>query len=293
METVNKVVDAGYKAIWGEQSTENTANTTTNSQTTASSSQPTTSTGITGIETIDKVVEAGKKAIWGENTESQETTAASHQVEPVAGKRGLGTATDPYDAGNRDEQTDAPPVEADSLPTSIPVSEQRNIETTETSMNTASTGSNFGTAAAGTAAAQDLKTNVTGLRPDPAQPGNTADSSARVIPDGGPGQMLKHTSEPFEEETQKLAKDLQNIKMDDEKPTVHTQAGGVAVSKPNQRVEQKESKEAKDDSLSPSSSGSSAGAVDSHGQGQKTKTSKLEKVKNKLHIGNHSSKASR
>lgn len=95
METVNKVVDAGYKAIWGEQNTDNT-----NSQTTASGSQPTTSTGMTGIPTVDKVVEAGKKAIWGESTESQQQTSLGE--EPVAGKRGLGTATDPYDAGNRD-----------------------------------------------------------------------------------------------------------------------------------------------------------------------------------------------
>lgn len=96
METVNKVVDAGYKAIWGEQ--QNTD--TTNTQTTASGSQTTTSTGMTGIQSVDKVVEAGKKAIWGESTESQQQIP--HGEEPVAGKRGLGTATDPYDAGNRD-----------------------------------------------------------------------------------------------------------------------------------------------------------------------------------------------
>jgi hypothetical protein len=225
METVNKVVDAGYKAIWGEQ--QNTD--TTNTQKTASGSQTTTSTGMTGIQSVDKVVEAGKKAIWGESTESQQQIP--HGEEPVAGKRGLGTATDPYDAGNRDgmllfllflrrdddvsvltvkEQYDAPPVEAGGLPTSIPVSEQRNIETTDTSLNTANMGSSSDTAAAGTAAAQDLKTTVTALRPDPAQPGNAADSTARAIPDGGPGQTLKHTSEPFEEESQKLAKDLQS-----------------------------------------------------------------------------------
>lgn len=95
METVNKVVDAGYKAIWGEQDTD----------TTASGSQPVTSTGPTGIQSVDKVVEAGKKAIWGEEgTESQQQT--SHGEEPVSGTRGLGTATDPYDAGNRDGRLD-------------------------------------------------------------------------------------------------------------------------------------------------------------------------------------------
>jgi hypothetical protein len=178
------------------------------------------------MDTVNRVVDAGYKAIWGESKENQQQTSISHGEEPVAGKRGMGTATDPYDAGNRDgmlspdccydlpltviEQYDAPPVEAGGLPTSIPVSEQRNIETTDTSLNTANKGTSSGTAVAGTAAAQDLKTTVTGLRPDPAQPGNAADSTSRVIPDGGPGQTLKHTSEPFEEETQKLAKDLQS-----------------------------------------------------------------------------------
>lgn len=78
-----------------------------------------------------------------------------------------------------------------------------------------------------------------------------------------------------------------DIKVDDDKPKVHTQAGGVAVSRPNQAVH------SKDDSLSSSPSGSSAGAVDNQGQTQKSKTSKLEKVKNKLHIGNPLPKASR
>ncbi|EED22009.1 solid-state culture expressed protein (Aos23), putative [Talaromyces stipitatus ATCC 10500] len=290
METVNKVVDAGYKAIWGEQNT--------NEQTTASNSQPTTSTGVTGIQSVDKVVEAGKKAIWGESTtDSQQQTSTSHGEEPVAGKRGLGTATDPYDAGNRDEQYDAPPVEAGGLPTSIPTSEQRNIETTDTSLNTPNMGSSSGTAVAGTEAAKDLKPSATGLRPDPAQPGNAADFTSRAVPDGGPGQTLKHTSKPFEEESQKLAKDLQNINVNDDKPKVHTVTGGVAVSRPNQAVHPKEDKE---DSHS-SSSDFSSGVVDNRGQdktqgqGQspKSKTSKLEKVKSKLHLGNHSPKASK
>uniref|UniRef100_A0A093VHN8 3-deoxy-manno-octulosonate cytidylyltransferase n=1 Tax=Talaromyces marneffei PM1 TaxID=1077442 RepID=A0A093VHN8_TALMA len=258
MDAVNKVIEAGKKAIWGKQST-NTAN----SQTTAGSSQPTTSTGMTGIQSVDKVVEAGKKAIWGDSTEQQ----TSHGEEPVAGKMGLGTATDPYDAGNRDEQYNAPPVEASGLPTSIPVSEQRNIETTETSLNTANKGTGSGIAVTGTAAAtQYLKTTVTGLRPDPGPPGNAPDSISRAIPDGGPGQTLKHTFEPFEEETQKLVKDLQD-KVDEEKPKIHTQAGGVAVSRPNQAVHSKE------DNPVSSSPGSSAGEVDNQGQEQKSKTS--------------------
>lgn len=54
------------------------------------------------MDTVNRVVDAGYKAIWGESKESQQQTSISHGEEPVAGKRGLGTATDPYDAGNRD-----------------------------------------------------------------------------------------------------------------------------------------------------------------------------------------------
>lgn len=93
---MNKVVDAGYKAIWGE------SEQTANEQTTASSSQPTTSTGVTGIAAVDKVVEAGKRVIWGEDGEKSQETSQVHGEEPVSGKMGLGTATDPYDAGNRE-----------------------------------------------------------------------------------------------------------------------------------------------------------------------------------------------
>lgn len=98
MDTVNKVVDAGYKAIWGEQN-DNAQTTASNSQTTTTTS--TTTTGLTGIESVDKVIDSGKKAIWGDSTEGNQQTT-THGEEPVAGKRGLGTPTDPYDAGNRD-----------------------------------------------------------------------------------------------------------------------------------------------------------------------------------------------
>jgi hypothetical protein len=85
MDTVNRVVESASKAIWGEQN---------GGQATASNSQ-----GMTGIESVDKVVDAGKKAIWGDTADQ---SSSPHGEEPVAGKTGLGTATDPYDAGNRD-----------------------------------------------------------------------------------------------------------------------------------------------------------------------------------------------
>lgn len=273
MDTVNRVVETASKAIWGEQD-----DTTASNAATASNSH---NKGMTGIESVDRVVNAGKKAIWGEQS------STPHGEEPVAGKRGLGTATDPYDAGNRDEQPGAPSEEEGGLPTTTlsPATEQRTLGTTSSSANNMGSGS-------GVDATPDLKTTAKNLRPDPSQPGNATDSPSRVVADAGPGQTLKHTSEPLEKETQKLANDLNSIKMSDPKSTSAEGApaavGATATNKPTT------ANHSKDDSMSPSSTRSSSGSSNGRGEkGQKTKTSKLEKVKNKLHIGSHSPKASR
>jgi hypothetical protein len=98
METVNKVVDAGYKAIWGD--CDDSKNVTLQpSQPSGSSKTPVAgNSNITGIESVDKVVNAGKRAIWGPDNK----TDKPHGDEPISGVTGKGTATDPYDAGNRD-----------------------------------------------------------------------------------------------------------------------------------------------------------------------------------------------
>jgi hypothetical protein len=98
METVNKVVDAGYKALWGEDT-----GTTTQQQ------QHATATGSTADNnqsSFNSVVDAGKKAVWGstatDDAATSEQQSTSHGEEPISGERGLGTAMDPYDAGNRE-----------------------------------------------------------------------------------------------------------------------------------------------------------------------------------------------
>lgn len=77
MESVNRVVDAGYKALWGQND--------------STSSRP------LGTETVNKIIDSGKKAIWGE-----QTPQVAHGEEPISGVQGQGSVTDPYDAGNRD-----------------------------------------------------------------------------------------------------------------------------------------------------------------------------------------------
>ncbi|CAI7673429.1 unnamed protein product [Penicillium palitans] len=56
------------------------------------------------METVNKYVNAASTVIWGEGTSPQ---AQQHGEEPISGVQGKGRATDPYDAGNRDEQPGA------------------------------------------------------------------------------------------------------------------------------------------------------------------------------------------
>ncbi|RMJ26202.1 hypothetical protein PHISP_02945 [Aspergillus sp. HF37] len=71
------------------------------------------------METVNKVIDSASSALWRpSNTEQQ----AQHGDEPLAGIQGQGTATDPYDAGNRDDhQQQTPPSYTPSpLPPSGP-----------------------------------------------------------------------------------------------------------------------------------------------------------------------------
>lgn len=65
------------------------------------------------MDTVHKVVDAASKAIWGETTDQQKGQQAE---EPVSGAQGKGTATDPYDGGNREEQPGAPRITENTGP---------------------------------------------------------------------------------------------------------------------------------------------------------------------------------
>ncbi|KAJ9486834.1 hypothetical protein VN97_g6500 [Penicillium thymicola] len=56
------------------------------------------------METVNKYVNAASTVIWGGDNSPQ---AQQHGEEPISGVQGKGRATDPYDAGNRDEQPGA------------------------------------------------------------------------------------------------------------------------------------------------------------------------------------------
>lgn len=67
------------------------------------------------MEAVNKVINSASHAIWGDTDVQSQTAQQSHE-EPISGVQGKGAANDPYDAGNRDEQPDAPASEANTAP---------------------------------------------------------------------------------------------------------------------------------------------------------------------------------
>ncbi|KAK4861041.1 hypothetical protein LT330_003957 [Penicillium expansum] len=65
------------------------------------------------METVNKYVNAASTVIWGENSSPQ---AQQHGEEPLSGVQGQGSATDPYDGGNRDEQPGAIKSDVNTAP---------------------------------------------------------------------------------------------------------------------------------------------------------------------------------
>ncbi|KAJ5782734.1 Solid-state culture expressed protein (Aos23) [Penicillium paradoxum] len=71
------------------------------------------------METVNKYVNAASTAastaLWGENpSTSAQQAAQQHGEEPISGIQGKGLATDPYDAGNREDQPGAIATEANT-----------------------------------------------------------------------------------------------------------------------------------------------------------------------------------
>ncbi|KGO67638.1 hypothetical protein PITC_064010 [Penicillium italicum] len=84
------------------------------------------------METVNKYVNAASTAIWGENGTPQ---AQQHGEEPISGVQGKGRVTDPYDAGNRDEQPGAIQSDVNTAP-QHPVLDNKPQATEVTSITT-------------------------------------------------------------------------------------------------------------------------------------------------------------
>ncbi|KAJ5160084.1 Solid-state culture expressed protein (Aos23) [Penicillium canariense] len=67
------------------------------------------------MDAVSKVVNAASTAIWGDSSATQQQSTPQSE-EPISGVQGKGVANDPYDAGNREEQPDAPSSEENTAP---------------------------------------------------------------------------------------------------------------------------------------------------------------------------------
>ncbi|KAJ5508667.1 hypothetical protein N7527_010810 [Penicillium freii] len=84
------------------------------------------------METVNKYVNAASTVIWGDNNSPQ---TQQHGEEPISGVQGRGRATDPYDAGNRDEQPGAIQSDINTAP-QHPIIDNKPQETEVTSVTT-------------------------------------------------------------------------------------------------------------------------------------------------------------
>ncbi|OJJ81427.1 uncharacterized protein ASPGLDRAFT_28246 [Aspergillus glaucus CBS 516.65] len=73
------------------------------------------------METINRALDSASHAIWGETHPQHQ----QHGEEPLSGVQGQGKATDPYDAGNRDVQPDAPSTKSPTATT--PASQKKSV----------------------------------------------------------------------------------------------------------------------------------------------------------------------
>lgn len=84
------------------------------------------------METVNKYVNAASTVIWGDSNSPQ---SQQHGEEPISGVQGRGRATDPYDAGNRDEQPGAIQSDVNTAP-QHPIIDNKPQETEVTSITT-------------------------------------------------------------------------------------------------------------------------------------------------------------
>jgi len=93
------------------------------------------------METVTNVVNSASAAIWGKsstpNTTTQNETAGN---EPISGEKGAGTADEPFDKGNEDAATatatDTPAEEPNAAPTSATEKQTEAPDTTQESSPT-------------------------------------------------------------------------------------------------------------------------------------------------------------
>ncbi|KAJ5587416.1 Solid-state culture expressed protein (Aos23) [Penicillium hispanicum] len=179
------------------------------------------------MDAVNKVVNAASTALWGENSTRPEQSYEPHGEEPISGVQGKGAATDPYDAGNRKEQPEAPATEDDTAPQEPQLPGQslnsRTAATAEKTTEAAPSGSNADASSSSIPAAssasnevyetnenkpssgaEQRNTETTEGESSTAQPSTVHDSTRQQVSKEalrGPQGPPPHPAEEFEKET--------------------------------------------------------------------------------------------
>ncbi|RHZ52679.1 uncharacterized protein CDV56_106477 [Aspergillus thermomutatus] len=141
-----------------------------------------------------------------QNTES----TAQHGEEPVSGVQGRGTVTDPYDAGNRDEQPGAPQTQDNTAVIPEPLESITPIEIKPTDVSSANSTSDQG-AGAGAGTATATATSVAPQSsPAPVQEKSQSTTASNTPPpntnlEPGPGNPAVDEPSPAQEQSNPTA----------------------------------------------------------------------------------------
>ncbi|KAJ4305937.1 hypothetical protein N0V90_001470 [Kalmusia sp. IMI 367209] len=144
METISNVVNTASKAIWGEQPAADNETAGT---------EPVS--GVQGKGTATEPYDQGNAADPTDPTTSNETAGK----EPVSGLQGKGTATEPFDQGNSADVTETAGKDDLAGTTSLPIREKAS----ETSSTPAATSDSFNSATAANASTAAHTSDITSI----------------------------------------------------------------------------------------------------------------------------------
>ncbi|GIJ99836.1 hypothetical protein Aspvir_003844 [Aspergillus viridinutans] len=158
------------------------------------------------MESVQKAVRDAADGLRNLAFGPQEVTesAAQHGEEPVAGVQGRGTPNDPYDAGNRDEQPDAPQTQDNTAVIPEPLESITPIEVKPTDVSSAHSTSDQGAGAGAGAGAATVLPVAPQPSPAPAQE-KSQSTTPNTNQEPGPGNPAVDEPSPAQEQSNPTA----------------------------------------------------------------------------------------
>ncbi|KAK9642699.1 hypothetical protein HCH54_008137 [Aspergillus fumigatus] len=157
------------------------------------------------MESVQKAVRDAADGLRNLAFGPQQVTEAAtqHGEEPVAGVQGRGTPTDPYDAGNRDEQPGAPQTQDNTAVIPEPLESITPIETKPTDVSSAHSTSDQGPGAgagAGLTTALPVAPQPSSTPAQEKPQSQSATSNTNLASGSGPGKPAVDEPSPAQEQ---------------------------------------------------------------------------------------------